>query len=85
MPELTPEHRSLRASLAAHESWAYTHDRAARTANARKAADDRFEKQVDPNGELTPAERAVRAGTCAQGPLPADGTEVRPGPPTPGR
>lgn len=61
MPELTPEHRSLRASLAAHESWAYTHDRAARTANARKAADDRFEKQVDPNGELTPAERAVRA------------------------
>ncbi len=61
MPELTPEQRSLRSALAAHESWANTADRTARTANARKKADERFEKQVDPNGELTPAERAVRA------------------------
>lgn len=57
----TPTERSLRATIAAHESWARTPDRAARTANARKAALDRFEKQVDPDGILPPAERAKRA------------------------
>lgn len=58
---LTPSEKTLRAQIAAHESWANTDDRAARTANARKAALDRFERQVDPNGELTPQERAKRA------------------------
>jgi hypothetical protein len=58
---LTPEQRSLRARLAVHESWARTDDAAARTAPARKAFLDRFEKQVDPNGELPPAERTRRA------------------------
>ncbi|WP_298442806.1 hypothetical protein [Gordonia sp. (in: high G+C Gram-positive bacteria)] len=53
--------RSLHAQIAAHESWAGTRDRSARTAPARKAALDRFEKQVDPEGNLTPAERAKRA------------------------
>ena len=36
-------------------------DRAARTANARKAMLDKFERQVDPNGTLAQAERAKRA------------------------
>ncbi|UQE74636.1 hypothetical protein MYK68_18275 [Gordonia sp. PP30] len=58
---LTPTERALRAEIAAHESWARTPDRAARTAPARKAALDRFEKQVDPDGTLPPAERARRA------------------------
>ncbi|QOW00624.1 hypothetical protein RCF27_10260 [Rhodococcus pyridinivorans] len=58
---LTPSERKLRAEIAAHESWAKTDDRAARTANARKAALDRFEREVDPNGELTPQERSKRA------------------------
>ena len=58
---LTPTERSLRAQIAAHESWANTEDRTARTANARKAALDKFERQVDPNNELGPAERAERA------------------------
>lgn len=53
--------RSLVASIAAHESWAKCDDRSARTAKARKAALDRFEKEVDPEGVLTPAERARRA------------------------
>ena len=53
--------RSLRARIAAHDSWAYTEDRTARTANARKAMLDKFEQQFDPNGELSPAERAKRA------------------------
>ena len=58
---LSPSEKTLRAQIAAHESWARTEDRAARTANARKAAMDRFEREVDPNGELTPQERAKRA------------------------
>jgi len=53
--------RSLRARVAAHTSWAATTDRAARTAPARRAALDRFERQVDPDGTLDPAERALRA------------------------
>ncbi len=60
MPE-APHERALRARIAAHESWARTEDRTARTANARAAALDRFEKQVDPEGTLPPAERALRA------------------------
>jgi hypothetical protein len=58
---LTPVERTLRAQIAAHQSWAHTEDRAARTANARKALLDKFEEQVDPNQELAPAERAKRA------------------------
>lgn len=58
---LTPEQRRLRGSLAAHTSWANTDDRRARTAPGRAASDARFEKLVDPDGTLTPAERAKRA------------------------
>jgi hypothetical protein len=59
--ELTPRQRSLRARLAAHTSWANTSDRTARTEAARQAAMDKFERQVDPDGTLPPAERAKRA------------------------
>lgn len=58
---LTPDQRILRARIAAHEKWAGTEDRSAATAAARKAALDRFERQVDPEGVLSPAERATRA------------------------
>lgn len=61
---LTPAQRSLRARLAAHVSWANTEDRTARTAAARKAALDRFARQVDPNGVLPPEERAKRAANA---------------------
>jgi hypothetical protein len=53
--------RRLRAQIAAHQSWARTEDRASRTANARKAMLDKFEREVDPDGVLTPIERAKRA------------------------
>jgi hypothetical protein len=59
--ELTPSERSLRARLAVHSSWARTSDRSARTAPARHAAMQRFEREVDPDGVLPPAERAQRA------------------------
>ncbi|QNI06505.1 hypothetical protein GAN17_09490 [Mycobacterium kubicae] len=58
---LTPAERSLHGQIGAHESWARTVNRSARTAPARKAMLDKFERQVDPDGELSPAERAKRA------------------------
>ena len=61
---LTPAQRSLRAKIAAHASWARTSDRASRTAAARQAATDRFERQVDPDGVLPPDERARRADSA---------------------
>lgn len=59
--ELTPAQRSLRARIAAHVSWANTTDRAKRTAAARQAALDRFDRQVDPDRSLPPEERVQRA------------------------
>lgn len=58
---LPPSERTLRSQIAAHESWAHTEDRSARTEKARRALLDKFEKEVDPEGVLTPAERATRA------------------------
>lgn len=57
----TPAERTLQAQLAVHTSWANTSDRAARTAKARNAFLNQFERQVDPNGELAPEVRAQRA------------------------
>lgn len=59
--KLTPAERTLRARIAAYESWAMTPDRSARTAPAREAALRRFEDQVDPDRTLPDAERARRA------------------------
>ncbi|MCU1370588.1 MAG: hypothetical protein JWO77_1782 [Ilumatobacteraceae bacterium] len=53
--------RTLRARLAAHESWATTEDRSARTARARAAFDARFDDEVDPARVLLPRIRAQRA------------------------
>ncbi len=61
MPARTPESRVLVARIAAHERWAREADRSAATAKARRALLDRFEREVDPDGTLDPAERAVRA------------------------
>ncbi|MFE3080907.1 hypothetical protein [Nocardia tengchongensis] len=51
----------LQARIAAHASWAQTKDRAARTANARRALMNKFERAVDPDGLLSAEERAFRA------------------------
>jgi hypothetical protein len=58
---LTPAQRTLRASLASNVSWFNTADRTERTAPGRRAAEERFEKLADPDGVLTPAERAEKA------------------------
>lgn len=57
---LTPEQRSLRARLAAHELHA-RHDSKQLTAPARAAFMDSFLAKVDPEGVLPEAERIRRA------------------------
>ena len=57
-----PQEQALIARLAAHESWAHTPDRTARTAPARAALMARFDREVDPDGTLPADERAKRAG-----------------------
>lgn len=61
MAATAAEDRSLIAQIAAHESWARTPDRSARTAPARAAVMARFEALVDPDGTLSPEERTRRA------------------------
>jgi hypothetical protein len=51
---------SLRGRIAAYEWWAHTADRTAATAPGRRGLEARFEREVDPAGELDPAERARR-------------------------
>ncbi|ATD69183.1 MULTISPECIES: hypothetical protein [Gordonia] len=57
----TPSEASLAMSAAAHESWARTPDRAARTAAGRAAMLAKFEDEVDPDRTMTPAARAKAA------------------------
>lgn len=52
---------SLQAQIAAHESWAKTADRSARTAAARRAMSEKFERMVDPDGTLPEAVRQKMA------------------------
>ena len=56
---LTPTERSLRAKIAVHTSWANTPDRSTRTANARKALQDKFLAEAD--GDPKRAESLRRA------------------------
>lgn len=51
---------SLRGRIAANTRWAHTADRTAATAPGRAGLEARFEREVDPKGELDPAERARR-------------------------
>jgi hypothetical protein len=44
---LTPAERKLRAQIAAHESWANTTNRTARTAKGRQAFEDKFLAEAD--------------------------------------
>ncbi|WP_211245732.1 hypothetical protein [Actinomadura oligospora] len=52
---------SIDKRIAALTSWSRTHDRKKRTQPARDAFLARFEREVDPDGQLDPAERRQRA------------------------
>ena len=58
---MTPEQRRMRASIAAHTRWANTPDRAGAMAKAHRGLADKFEREADPDGVLSPGERALRA------------------------
>ena len=58
---LSPAERVLRARIAANVRWAKCEDRTTATAPARRAAQSRWEREVDPDGVLTPEERSKRA------------------------
>ncbi|HEX2421887.1 MAG TPA: hypothetical protein VHN56_01870 [Actinomycetota bacterium] len=66
MPSKSPQERSIISTLGAHSLHANPkYDDRQLTKNARAAspgADGYWEKQVDPDGLLDPAERARRAG-----------------------
>jgi len=64
MPEvLTPTLRSLRASIGAHALHA---SGGTNTTAAREAFLSRFDREVDPDGTLSPDERARRAAHARQ-------------------
>jgi len=54
-------HHSLAGSIGAYTKWANCADTTAATAPGRQAFLSRFEKQVDPDGTLSSAERGRRA------------------------
>ncbi len=59
MPGLSPEQRTIRASIAAHTRWSKT-PTAERTRQAERGQAGllaRFAAEVDPQGVLTPEER----------------------------
>jgi hypothetical protein len=58
---MTPEQRRIRARIAAHARWANTTDRAAAMEPLRRGLADKFEREADPDGVLSPQERAIRA------------------------
>lgn len=63
--KLSPSERRLRAQLAAHARWS-REDRGAASARQRRVILRRFENEVDPDGKLSPDERAKRANNAMQ-------------------
>lgn len=61
MPSPSPSELALHARAMAHAKWAACDDPSAATAPARAVFLSRFERQVDPDGVLSPTERARRA------------------------
>lgn len=59
MPESAADARQ-HARIAALDRWARTEDRSAATQPARDGLDARFAREIDPEGKLDPAERAIR-------------------------
>jgi hypothetical protein len=53
--------KDINRQIAAEISWSRTIDRSARTRPAREAFLRRFEREVDPDGTLSPDERHRRA------------------------
>jgi len=63
---MTPEQRRLRAQNAAHARWSRHMAREDQAYVARQAIRDRLGREVDPDRELTPQERAVLIQSAAK-------------------
>lgn len=62
MPAASPSARTMISRIASHEKWANTPDRAAATASARRAFEDRFLRQARERfGDLPLADLQQRA------------------------
>lgn len=66
-PEMTPEQRRLRAQIAANTRWSQPMARADQAEAARSALYARLEREVDPDGKLSPYERAALVRAAARG------------------
>lgn len=51
----------INGSIGGHTSWSHTTDRPARTAPARQGFQQKFEREVDPDGTLDATTRAQMA------------------------
>ncbi|WP_411815849.1 hypothetical protein [Gordonia sp. SND2] len=60
----SPTTRSTRARIAANERWSKVHNRSEATSAARAAFEAKFEREVDPDRCLSPAERAKRVANA---------------------
>ena len=63
---MTPEQRRLRARIAANARWSRPMAREDQAAAARAAIVSRLERQVDPDGTLTPEKRASLVRSAAR-------------------
>ncbi|WP_375502165.1 hypothetical protein [uncultured Jatrophihabitans sp.] len=61
MPARSSDERVLIARIASAERWAREPDRSAATSPARAGLQAKFEREVDPEGALTPDELSRRA------------------------
>jgi hypothetical protein len=63
---MTPEQRRLRAKIAANARWSRYMAREDQADAARAAIFRRLEAEVDPEGRLSPSERAVLVASAAR-------------------
>ena len=63
---MPPEQRRLRAKIAANARWSRYMAREDQSDAARSAMRTRLEREVDPHGLLSPAERAVLIKAAAR-------------------
>lgn len=66
---MSPEQRTLRARLAAAERWSKPGARADQAAKARQGRLAHYERLVDPDGVMDPAERRACAKSAADAQL----------------
>ena len=63
---MTPEQRRLRAQIAANTRWSHPMARADQADAARSALFARLEREVDPDGRLSPDQRALLVRAAAR-------------------